>query len=315
MGSLPVEPARLGPCREVLTVADGLRFPESTVVSGGDRYVARMPELQARVGAHVLDALDALAETSGAPRDHLVERALAEYLGVDHHTLYQVSTAGALVEGIYQGAVTVGMVREHGDFGLGTFEDLDGEMVVLDGRVFRVSSSGDVVEVADDAATPFAVVTRFGAPEGVVVDEVDGLGELTAAIDAQRESANVFFAVRVEGHFDAVYVRAACRTAPGIPLAVATEHQAEFELERVDGTMVGFWSPPYASGVEIAGYHLHFLSADRRAGGHVLDCRGRELRVRIQEESDVHLALPDTAAFRGADLTHDPTADLDRAEH
>ena len=121
--------------------------------------------------------------------------------------------------------------------------------------------------------------------------------------------------MRVDGHFDAVHVRAACRTAPGVPLAVATEQQAEFELAGVDGTMVGFWSPPYASGVEIAGYHLHFLSDDRRAGGHVLDCRGRGLRVRVQEESDVHLALPDTAAFRAADLTGDPTADLDRAEH
>jgi acetolactate decarboxylase len=125
----------------------------------------------------------------------------------------------------------------------------------------------------------------------------------------------VFFAVRVDGRFDAVHVRAACRTAPGVPLATATEQQSEFELGAVDGTMVGFWSPPYASGVEIAGYHLHFVTADRSAGGHVLGCRGSGLQVRLQEESDVHLALPDTAAFRDADLTHDPSADLDRAEH
>lgn len=274
-----------------------------------------MPELHARVASHVLDALDELARSSGAPRDHLIERALAEYLGVEHHTLYQVSTAGALVEGVYQGAVTVGMVREHGDFGLGTFEDLDGEMVVLDGHVFRVSSSGDVHEVPDDATTPFAVVTRFGAADAVELDVVDDLADLAGAVDAMRDSGNVFFAVRVDGHFDALHVRAACRTAPGVPLAVATEQQAEFELTAVDGTMVGFWSPPYASGVEVAGYHLHFLSDDRRAGGHVLDCRGRGLQVRVEEESDVHLALPDTAAFRAADLTHDPTADLDRAEH
>jgi acetolactate decarboxylase len=274
-----------------------------------------MPALHVRVDGGILAALDELARSSGAPRDHLVERALAEYLGVEHHTLYQVSTAGALVEGVYQGAVTVGTVREHGDFGLGTFEDLDGEMVVLDGHVFRVSSAGDVHEVADDATTPFAVVTRFGAPDAAVVDAVDGLDELTAAIDARRESANVFFAVRVDAHFDSVHVRAACRTAPGVPLAVATEQQAEFELTGVDGTLVGFWSPPYASGVEIAGYHLHFLTHDHSAGGHVLDCRGRELQVRVQEEADVHLALPESAAFRGADLTHDPTADLDRAEH
>jgi acetolactate decarboxylase len=211
--------------------------------------------------------------------------------------------------------VSVGVVREHGDFGLGTFEDLDGEMVVLDGHVFRVSSNGDVHEVPDDATTPFAVVTRFGDPETVVLDAVDDLAALTTAVDTRRASANVFFAVRVDGRFDTVHVRAACRTVPGVPLAVATEHQAEFELGGVDGTMVGFWSPPYASGVEVAGYHLHFLTDDRTAGGHVLGCSGTRLRVRAQEESDVHLALPDTSAFRAADLTHDPTADLDRAEH
>jgi acetolactate decarboxylase len=304
--------------REGQTAAPGVRFPGADDFArpiGASRYGARMPELHVRVDGRVLDALDALVQSSGAPRDHLVERALAEYLGVEHHTLYQVSTAGALVEGLYQGAVSVGMVREHGDFGLGTFEDLDGEMVVLDGHVFRVSSSGEVHEVPDAATTPFAVVTRFGDPEAQLLDAVPDLAGLTAAVDTMRESANVFFAVRVDGHFDTLHVRAACRTAPGVPLAVATEHQAEFELDDVDGTLVGFWSPPYASGVEVAGYHLHFLTDDRRAGGHVLDCRGRDLQVRVQEESDVHLALPDTSAFRGADLTRDPTADLDRAEH
>jgi acetolactate decarboxylase len=293
-------------------MAPGSRFSEKTRAA---RYVARMPELRARVDAAVLAALHEQAGASGAPVDHLVERALAEFLGVQHHTLYQVSTAGALVEGVYQGAVSVGLVREHGDFGLGTFEDLDGEMVVLDGRVFRVGADGTVGEVDDDARTPFAVVTRFGDPAPLIVERVGGIGDLADALDQMRRSANVFFAVRVDGQFDAVHVRAACRTAPGVPLAVATEAQAEFELGAVHGTMVGFWSPPYASGVEVAGYHLHFLTADRRAGGHVLDCRGTDLTVRIQEESDVHLALPDTSAFRDADLTRDPTADLDRAEH
>ena len=47
----------------------------------------------------------------------------------------------------------------------------------------------------------------------------------------------------------------------------------------------------------------------------MLDCRGNRLEVQLQEESDVHLALPATGAFRDADLTRDPTADLDRAEH
>jgi acetolactate decarboxylase len=274
-----------------------------------------VPDLHARVDAAVLVALREQAESSGAPVDHLVNRALAEYLGVEHHTMFQVSTAGALVEGVYQGAVSVGTIREHGDFGLGTFEDLDGEMVVLDGHVFRVASDGSVREADDDDATPFAVVTRLGSGPTFELDDIDDFAALTDALDAQRESGNVFFAVRIDGRFDAVHVRAACRTAPGIPLVVATEQQAEFELGAVTGTMVGFWSPPYASGVEVAGYHVHFLTDDRTAGGHVLSCRGSGLRVQLQEEGDIHLALPDTAAFRRADLEHDPTADLDRAEH
>ena len=62
---------------------------------------------------------------------------------VVQHTLYQVSTATALVEGIYQGAVRVATLREHGDLGLGTFENLDGEMVIVDGHFGPAGSCAD----------------------------------------------------------------------------------------------------------------------------------------------------------------------------
>ena len=193
-----------------------------------------MPELRARVDASVLAALHEQARRSGAPADHLVERALAEFLGVEHHTLYQVSTAGALVEGVYQGAVSVGVVREHGDFGLGTFEDLDGEMVVLDGHVFRVGvrrrgAGGARRRVARRSRSSPASAIR---PRPCSARST-GSPTSPPRIDELRDSANVFFAVRVDGRFDAVHVRAACRTAPGVPLAVATEHQAEFDLGAV----------------------------------------------------------------------------------
>jgi acetolactate decarboxylase len=274
-----------------------------------------VPELNANVDERVWVALHEHARSSGAPIDHLVNRALAEFLGVGHHTLYQVSTAGALVEGVYEGAVSVGLLREHGDFGLGTFENLDGEMVVLEGAVYRVASDGVVHAVDDAELTPFAVVTRMGVEAASVLGPIESLDELTTALDALRESSNVFFAVRVDGHFDRVHVRAACRTAPGVPLVEATANQAEFELRAVRGTLVGFWSPPYASGFEVDGYHLHFLTDDRAAGGHVLAVSGAGLEAQVQEEGDVHLALPDTAAFRRADLAHDPRAALDQAEH
>ena len=276
--------------------------------------VAPVRELICAVDEKVWGALEELASTSGAPIGHLVNLALSEFLGVGNHTMYQVSTAGALVEGVFQGAISVGTLREHGDFGLGTFDDLDGEMVLLDGKVFRVRSDGSVEEAAGDALTPFAVATRFEAGPGVTM-AVGSLPALTTKIDGLRASSNVFFAVRVDGRFDRMKVRVVCRSAPGVRLVEATSHQVERELGPITGTLVGFWSPPYASGLEVAGYHFHFLADDRRAGGHVLDCAGGELQAQIQMEGSVHLALPDNRAFLSADLEGDPTDDLARAEH
>src|SRR5580698_4852941 len=103
--------------------------------------------------------MDADQETG----DHIVARALAEYLATPLHTLFQVSTSAALVEGIYQGAVRVSRLLQHGDFGVGTFVDLDGEMVVLDGICYRISATGSITPVEGDRLIPYAVVTRFGA--------------------------------------------------------------------------------------------------------------------------------------------------------
>jgi acetolactate decarboxylase len=106
-----------------------------------------------------------------------------------------------------------------------------------------------------------------------------------------------------------------CRTEEGVSLVEAAAHQPEFTLTRVQGTMVGFWSPEYAKTLSVPGYHLHVLTEDRRAGGHVLQCQGRGLRIRIQRELDLRVSLPQSTEFLQADLSRDPTADLDKAEH
>src|SRR6516164_9523504 len=134
-----------------------------------------MGQLQANIPRGLWRALVDHAERTGEPLVHIVNKALAEYLQVSHHTLYQVSTATALVEGIYQGAV-----REHGDLGLGTFENLDGEMVVVDGQFFQVRSDGSVRECDDDVLSPFAVVTRFAPEAEVTLEGCPDLSHLAA---------------------------------------------------------------------------------------------------------------------------------------
>ncbi len=273
-----------------------------------------MPQLNCTLSTGLWVRLQEHSQKTQQPVALIVSKALADYFDVAHHTLYQVSTATALVDGIYQGAVRVGTLREHGDLGLGTFEDLDGEMVIVDGHFFQVRCDGSVREVDDGVLSPFAVITRFAPEPAVTLDQCPDMSHLTSRFDRLRHSDNMFFALRVDGKFDYVHTRAMCRTEEGVPLVRAAAVQPEFEFRDVSGTLVGFWTPEYAKTLNVPGYHLHFISADRTRGGHLLQCRGASLRLQIQREGDYHIALPETEDFLKADLRRDPTADLARAE-
>jgi acetolactate decarboxylase len=125
---------------------------------------------------------------------YLVRSALAEFLNTPLHTLFQVSTSRALVQGTYSGAVTCETLLAHGDFGLGTFEGLDGEMVVVDGDAYRVPATGKVTKASNDSAAPFAVVTRFSPTIEQELRSVSSFDELEQRCDAHRRSDNLFYA-------------------------------------------------------------------------------------------------------------------------
>lgn len=271
--------------------------------------------LSASVPDELHAALHEAAARDGVSVAHLVRRLLADALDLDHHSLFQVSTSGALVEGVNDGCVTVGDLRRHGDFGVGTFDGLDGEMVLLDGRCYQARGDGDVVEPDDATLSPFAVVTHFQADRTSTVEQLGSLDDLVAHLDRERSTDNLFVGIKAVGTFARLRLRAACRTELGTPLLVATEHQEEWELRGATGTLVGFWSPTYSRAVAVPGYHLHFLSDDRRQAGHVLAMAAPRLRVELHELRDVHLALPESASFVHADLNRDGTADLDVVEH
>jgi acetolactate decarboxylase len=272
-----------------------------------------MPTLTCPISETLMNALRARARATGEPVDHLVMRALADMLAVEHATLYQVSTSGALVEGISQGVVTVGELLQHGDFGLGTFADLDGEMVAFDGRVWRVPGAGIVREAAAADLVPFDVVTAFRPERRVEVDGVASMATLLERLDGLRNSNNLFFAVRLDGRARRVRTRAVCKH-PNARLVDVAAEQVEFDLHDVDGTFVGFWTPAYARTVNVAGWHLHFLSDDRASGGHVLDVDAARLTAQVQHLDDFRMAIPESPEFLRADLSGDPTAALDRAE-
>ena len=259
-------------------------------------------------------ALERLSTQTGEPISHLVAETLCSCLGVPLHTLFQVSTSGALVQGIYQEAVSSKLLLNYGDFGLGTFENLDGEMVVLDSAIYQVRSDGEVLKIMDDVGTPFAVVTHFVADRDLTIENASSFEELSQICDRYRDSDNLFYAFRIDGRFAHVHTRAMKATLDGLPLAKAAAIQPEFDFKDVDGSLVGIWAPQFSSALNIAGYHFHFLSEDRTKGGHLLECSGENLRVRVERLNDFHLSLPESEEFLRADLTKDPSKDLAYAE-
>jgi acetolactate decarboxylase len=258
-------------------------------------------------------ALVARSEATGDPVETIVADALADALEPEPGTLFQVSAAGALVAGVTRGSITVADLLRHGDFGLGTFDDFDGEMVLLDSTPYQVTSDG--VSVADDDVhVPYAVVTNFTADSAAHLGEVASFDDLADQLDAARTTDNEFFAVRLEGSFDHVKTRAVCKTRAATSLSDAAHDAAEFHLEDVDGVIVGFWSPKHVTSITVAGWHLHFIDRARRAGGHLFNCRGTEIELRMQRLADFHMAFPETPDFLHADLSPDVTEQLAEAE-
>jgi acetolactate decarboxylase len=259
-------------------------------------------------------ALEALSNETGEPIPQLVADALSRGLGIPVHTLFQVSTSGALVQGIYERAVSSTFLLNYGDFGIGTFDNLDGEMVVLDGVIYQVRSDGIVNKIVDDTGTPFAVVAKFAADQDQTIASASSFEDLRATCDRYRDSDNLFYAFRIDGHFDHIHTRAMKATLKGLPLAKAAAIQPEFDFRDIRGTLVGIWAPQFASALNVVGYHFHFLSEDRTKGGHLLECSGTNLRVRVEKLNDFHLSLPESEEFLRADLTKDASKDLAYAE-
>lgn len=271
-------------------------------------------ELHTRVSVSIWHALTERSQASGQSVSHIVQAALAEALDIDHHSIFQVSTSGAIVRGLYQGCVSVADLRRHGDVGLGTFEDLDGELILIDGHCYQARSDGTVREVDDKELTPFASVVNFAPDRVVTLDRVTSFADLTRQLDELRLSENGNVAFRATGRFTALDVRAARKSEAGIDLVEAVATQAIFHFEDMAATLVGFWSPEYTKAISISGYHLHAISADRAHGGHLLDLRVDDLQVEINDVNDVHLAIPETAEFLAADLAGDHAAALAKAE-
>lgn len=229
--------------------------------------------------------------------------------------LYQVSTINALMQGVYEGETTYGQLQDKGDLGIGTFEALDGEMVMVDGVFYQIKADGKVYPVKPEMIAPFADVTYYSADQTITLSNIDGVANLQKAIDPLITNRNLFCAIRIDGTFSYIKVRSVPAQVKPYPLlSEAVQNQKVFEYQNVEGTILGFWSPDFINGINVPGYHLHFISKDRTIGGHLLDCKVSQAQVGVDVTDDFTLDLPKNQAFSQSDLARDQTSEVQKVE-
>ena len=236
----------------------------------------------------------------------------------DRETIYQVSLLQGLTLGDYNGSVSVKELKEKGDTGIGTFEGVNGELIMVDGTVYRAKSDGSIETAPDDETIPFANVTFFDTDEKEDISGVSSIADLKKLLDEKVEKLgkNQFYMVRVDGTFKKMHARSELKQEkPYKPLAEALKtDQREFSWDNIEGTVVALYCPQYMKDLNAAGWHLHFVSKDKKYGGHVFELDVDKAELKIDCTQGFNMQLPDTEMFPTLDLTKDQSDDIKKVE-
>ena len=216
--------------------------------------------------------------------------------------MYQVSTLQALAMGYTRGVVSVDDFLQHGDIGLGTFEGVDGEMILLDGECYRALEDGTAVLAGGDMSVPFAVTTFLRQGKSFSAREVEDIEALKRLLDLKIEEdfgLNSMHVIRIDGVFSQIFARSASAYySQHVTLKeILQKTQKEFSFRDIRGTLVCVYFPDYMDTINAAGWHLHFLSEDKSCGGHVIDLKMKQGTAMINKISRVQIELPNTPAF------------------
>ncbi len=241
-------------------------------------------------------------ERLGMSASDIANAALHQFLHHDpkRNAVYLSAPVDALMKGYYEENTTIGELKLQGNFGLGTFNNLDGEMMILDGSVYQLKEDGFAHEVADTVETPFSCVTFFSPTTVEEIDRKLEYFEFKNLLDRLLPSENVFCALRVDGDFSYIRVWSVPKQEAHLPISEVKP--AVFEYHDVKGTLAGFYTPRFIKSLLNPGFHLHFLSEDRLHGGHLDQCKLDRFSVGIQIIPRLELNLPITVDYLTAKL-------------
>ena len=236
----------------------------------------------------------------------------------DTETIYQVALLQSLTQGYYDGIIKVSELKEHGDTGIGTFEGVNGEMIVLDGKVYQALGDGTVKEADENETVPFSNVTFFDSDIKENLKDIKNVDSLKGALDkiVDKNGKNMFYVVKINGTFDKMFVRSELKQEkPYKTLDKALEtDQREFNYENIKGTVVGLYCPDYMSGLNALGWHFHFISDDKAKGGHILDLNFGNADAELDITPKFDMKLSDDEVFQGMELSKDVSKEIKKVE-
>ncbi|KAF0354878.1 acetolactate decarboxylase [Pediococcus acidilactici] len=206
--------------------------------------------------------------------------------------LFQHGTLAMLVDGLFGGTLTAEALLEHGDFGIGTAEGLDGEVIILDGVAYQALADGSVRILEPEAMLPFADVNQADFEGHVVLPEIE-MAEVDATLAKELSYQNTFVAIKISGLFSRVQTRVVKgQQRPYPTLSETATKQQIFDAQNIKGTVVGYYSPKLFHGASVAGMHLHFIDDQHQFGGHLLDFKADQVKLSWQILDGIDLSLP-----------------------
>ena len=234
-------------------------------------------------------------------------------------TLFQAAPLQSLMLGNYYGFITLKEILEHGDTGMGTLDGLDGEMIILDGIAYQAKADGTIATPDITTTSPFGCAAHFESDMTVYPENADSLAGLSAMLTAAipENDRNLFYMAKITGTFKSLLLRSVARQKePYLPINGAMKNdQQVFTLENTEGTAVALYCPNYMDRVNMHGWHLHFITADRKRGGHVLDIRTGSVAADICTLDRHEMRLPRNGIFGQLDITAVSKDDVCKAEY
>lgn len=229
------------------------------------------------------------------------------HLSKNSNTVHQYSPTIALLNSIYEGNLTVDQMVNQGTIGLGTVNHLDGELVAVDGIVYKIDAKGGITRAGSDLKSPSMTMIDFQPKRKIGIENISSLKEFTSVLTSEMESKNSFYAYQIKGEFAYLKMASAHKVKnENVSLFEYLDTRVMYTRENIKGTLVGLYTPEYLGNISIPGLHLHFLSDDIKLGGHLEDIKFENLVVEIQEINQINLTLPDVKKFKENKLKQGP---------